>query len=89
MNPDFWDLGWYAEFLLKILLKFLFGERAARLISKIMLKSLHIGPGIPFPTAYFYLPQAVYSWGSNSEPIEDRSVQNPNGKIATSLDRFI
>ena len=37
--------GWYAEFLLKIVLQFLIGKVAARLIFKIMLKSLHIDPG--------------------------------------------
>ena len=39
-------LGWYTEFLLKIILQFLFEKIAARLIFKIMLKSLHIGPGL-------------------------------------------
>ena len=38
--------GWYAEFLLKIVLQFLLGKIAARLIFKTMLKSLHIGPGL-------------------------------------------
>ena len=37
------DQGSYAEFLLKIVLEFLLGKIAARLIFKIMLKSLHIG----------------------------------------------
>ena len=41
-----WDLGWYAEFLLKIILQFLLGKIPARLNFKIILKSLHIGPGI-------------------------------------------
>ena len=36
-------LAWYAEFLLKVL-RFLIGKIAARLIFKIMLKSLHIDP---------------------------------------------
>ena len=40
------DLGWYAEFLLKIVLQFLLGKIAARLIFKIMLGSLHIGPEV-------------------------------------------
>ena len=39
------DQGWYAEFFLKIVLQFLLGKIAARLIFKIVLKSLHIGPG--------------------------------------------
>ena len=39
------DLGW---FLLKIVLQFLLGKIAARLIFKIMLKSLHIRPGVDF-----------------------------------------
>ena len=38
-------LGWYAEFLLKIILQFLLGKITPRLIYRIMLKSLHIGPG--------------------------------------------
>ena len=37
-------LVWYAEFLLKIRLQFLLGILSARLIFKIMLNSLHIGP---------------------------------------------
>ena len=40
------SLGWYAEFLLKIVIQFLLGKIAAKLIFKIMLKSLHLGPGI-------------------------------------------
>ena len=36
--------GWYAEFLLKIVLQILLGKIAVRLIFQIMLKSLHIGP---------------------------------------------
>ena len=44
---NFIDLqGWYAEFLLKIILQFLLGKIAARLIFKIKLKSLHIGPEV-------------------------------------------
>ena len=38
------DLGWYAQFLPKIVVKFLLEKIVARLIFKIMLKSLHIGP---------------------------------------------
>ena len=38
------DQVWYAEFMLKIVLQFLLGILAARLIFKIMLNSLHIGP---------------------------------------------
>ena len=38
-------LGWYAEFLLKIVLQFLLGKIAEILIIKIILKSLHIGLG--------------------------------------------
>ena len=38
--------GTNAEFLLKIVLQFLLGKIAARLISKIKLKSLHIVPGV-------------------------------------------
>ena len=38
-------LGWYAEFFLKIVLKFLLGKTSARLNLKIMLNSLHTGSG--------------------------------------------
>ena len=34
------DLGWYAEFLLEIILKILLGKTSARLNLKIMLNSL-------------------------------------------------
>ena len=40
-------LGWYAEFLLKIIFQFLLGKTSARLNLKIMLNSLHIGPDKP------------------------------------------
>ena len=38
------NLGWYAEFMLKIILRFLLEKTSAGLNLKIMLNSLHIGP---------------------------------------------
>ena len=38
--------GWYAEFLLKIILQFLLEKTSARVNLKIRLNSLHIGPGV-------------------------------------------
>jgi hypothetical protein len=42
---QYWDLAWYAEFILEINLKILLRKTGARLNFKIALISLHIDPG--------------------------------------------
>ena len=53
------ELGWYAEFMLKIILQFLLGKTRARLNLKIMLNSLHIGPDAKTTCANFIAPFSI------------------------------
>ena len=56
-------LGWYAEFLLKIVLQLLLGKIAARLIFKIMLNSLHIGPELTKSLIHFMNAAGPFGFG--------------------------